>query len=342
MKAAIYYGPGDIRVEDAPEPDPVGPGDVRIAVLKAAICGSDSSEWDHGPVLSVPPVILGHEFMGVVEEVGSSVSDLRAGDRVVSGAGISCGDCEWCRAGRTNLCESYYTLGLQVNGGLAERVVSPANICRRIPDSMDDTSAALVQPLAVALHGLRRAKVRNRSSVAIIGVGGIGAFLIVGAVARGAYPVIAIDVDENRLTSASALGATHVVNALQDDAVERVREITERLGVHSVIEATGTKGSPQQALDMVRRGGDVLMLGLHVGISELDLLQFTIREVDLHGTLAHVCAEDIPEALEVLSSSSLTSLIVDQIISLDDLVEKGIVPLAERTARGKIIVDLMR
>ncbi len=342
MKAAIYYGPGDIRIEDAPKPDSVGPFDVLIAVSKAAICGSDSSEWDHGPVLAVPPVILGHEFVGVIEEVGSQVTGLNVGERVVSGSGVSCGSCEWCQEGRTNLCDKYYTLGLHANGGLADYVVSPASICRKVPDNVDDVSAALVQPFAVALHGLRRARVRSGASAAIIGVGGIGGFLIAGAVARGASPVIAIDIDEERLKGAAELGATHVINARKEDATARVLEITGGLGAHSIIEATGVKGSPQQALDMVRRGGDVLILGLHTGISEVNLLQFTLREIDLHGTLAHVCAEDIPEALEILSSSNVAALALDRVISLDELMEKGIVPLVERRAKGKIVVDLLR
>ncbi len=341
MKAAVFHGPHDIRVEDVPRPGEVGPEDVLIAVSKAAICGSDSSEWDHGPVLAVAPVTLGHEFMGVVAEVGARVTSLSVGDRVVSGAGVSCGDCEWCREGRTNLCERYYTLGLHVNGGLAEFVVSPASICRVVPEHLDDVSAVLAQPFAVALHGLRRARVRDGAGVAILGVGGIGGFLIAGAVARGANPVIAIDINEERLRGAEALGATHVINPAREDVKQRILEITGGLGVHSVVEATGVSGNPQIAIDIVRRGGDVLVLGLHAHRNELDLLAFTVREVDLHGTLAHVCADDLPEALAILASSDLASHVLEKVIALEDLVEAGIVPLVERKARGKIVVDIL-
>ena len=340
MRAAVYHGPHDLRVEDVPLPDDVGDDDVLIAVSMAAICGSDSAEWDHGPVLAVPPVTLGHEFVGVVAQVGAGVTTLSVGDRVVSGAGVSCGDCEWCREGRTNLCERYYTLGLHVNGGLAEFVVSPASICRVVPSHLDDVSAVLAQPFAVALHGLRRARVRAGAGVAIIGVGGIGGFLIAGAVARGANPVIAIDVNDERLRGATVLGATHVINPTTEDVKQRVLDITGGLGVHSVVEATGVVGSPQTAIDIVRRGGDVLILGLHAHRNELDLLSFTVREVDLHGTLAHVCADDLPEALAILASTDLASQVLEKVIALDDLVESGIVPLVERSARGKIVVAL--
>lgn len=340
MKAAVYHGPGDIRIEHVPTPDVVLDHELLIRVTKAAICGSDSAEFDHGPILAVPPVILGHEFTGIVEAIGSSVRGISVGDRVVSGAGISCGECEWCSEGRTNLCEKYHTLGLHVNGGLASHVVSPANISRVVPEGLDETSAVLAQPFAVALHGLRRARVRKGAGVAIIGVGGIGGFLIAGSVARGAQPVIAIDIDDERLAGASRLGATHVINARSEDVVARVKAITGELGVHSVVEATGVPGAPQQALDMVRRGGDVLILGLHASASEVNLLQFTLREVDLHGTLAHVCADDIPEALDILARSDVADVVIDSVISLDDLLPRGIERLLQRSAKGKIIVDI--
>jgi threonine dehydrogenase-like Zn-dependent dehydrogenase len=342
MRAAVYYGPGDIRIEDVAHPGEPRCGELLIRVLKAAICGTDSSEWDHGPILAVPPVILGHEFVGEVVALGDGVSDFVPGDRVVSGAGVSCGECEWCASGRTNLCAEYYTLGLHVNGGLAEFVTSPAFICRRVPDEVTDVAAAMAQPLAVALHGLRRTKVMRGSSIVVIGVGGIGGFLIAGAAARGASPVIAVDIDSERLRSATSLGATHLVNAAEEDVVARVKEITNGLGAQCVIEATGTPPSPQLALNMVRRGGDVLILGLHAGAREINLLGFTLQEVDLHGTLAHVCGDDIPEALEILASSSIADHVLDRVIALEDLMEQGIMPLVQRRARGKIVVDVAR
>src|SRR5689334_18455444 len=119
VKAAVFHGPRDVRIESVPDPGAPGPGEVVLEVIRAAICGTDAAEWDHGPVLCRPGVVLGHEFVGRVVGAGRDVAGLRAGDRVVSGAGISCGSCAWCRAGRTNLCAEYRTLGLQVDGGLA-------------------------------------------------------------------------------------------------------------------------------------------------------------------------------------------------------------------------------
>ncbi|HVX31675.1 MAG TPA: alcohol dehydrogenase catalytic domain-containing protein, partial [Solirubrobacterales bacterium] len=133
MRAAVYHGAGDVRVESVAEPGEPGPGEVLIAPAMAAICGTDASEYAHGPHMIplherhpgsglVGPLIIGHEFVGRVEATGDGVEGLAVGDRVVSGAGVSCGECDWCRAGRTNLCASYYTLGLSAPGGLADQV----------------------------------------------------------------------------------------------------------------------------------------------------------------------------------------------------------------------------
>src|SRR5438270_5440425 len=165
MKAAVFHGPHDVRIESVADPPAPAPEDVVLEVRRAAICGTDASEWDHGPVLCRPGVVLGHEFVGRVIDAGEDVTTFRVGDRVVSGAGISCGRCFWCLRGRTNLCAEYRTLGLQIDGGLAQYVTSPASICRHVPDACDDDAAAMTQPLAVALHALSRVAQRSDESV---------------------------------------------------------------------------------------------------------------------------------------------------------------------------------
>ena len=274
---------------------------------KAALCGTDSAEWDHGPLLARPPVMLGHEFTGKVVAAGPEPAGFPPGTRVVSGAGISCGTCEWCAAGRTNLCARYQTLGLHLDGGLAELVLSPASICRPVPDGLDDTSAAMAQPLAVAMHAARRGRVGPGRSCAVIGTGGIGAFIVAAAAALGASPLIAIDVADGRLATAAALGATRTANAGRDDAPAVVRAATGEQGAHVVIEASGAPDSPAAALAMVRRGGDVVIVGLQPHPAGLDLFSVSTREVDVHGTLAHVCGEDLAEAVAVLASTPLAA-----------------------------------
>src|SRR4051794_28880376 len=227
VKAAVFHGPRDVRIEDVAEPGEPAGGDVVLEVLRAAICGTDASEWDHGPVLCRPGVVLGHEFVGRVAAVGTAVTELTVGDRVVSGAGISCGRCAWCLSGRTNLCAEYRTLGLQVNGGLAELVTSPASICRAVPDACDDDAAAMTQPLAVALHALSRVGLGSEESVAVIGAGGIGSFIVAGAARRAAQGrVVAVDIDAGRLKTAAALGAHETVDASGHELPALLLELT--------------------------------------------------------------------------------------------------------------------
>ena len=338
MRAAVFRAPGDVRVEPVPEPPPPGPGELLIRVSKAALCGTDSAEWDHGPLLARPPVILGHEFTGQVVAAGPETAGFPPGTRVVSGAGISCGRCEWCAAGRTNLCARYQTLGLHRDGGLAELVLSPARICRVVPGSLDDIGAAMAQPLAVALHAARRGHVGPGRSCAVIGVGGIGAFIVAAVAALGASPLIAVDVAPGRLDTAAALGATHTVQA--GGAVPAVHAATDGDGAHVVIEASGAPQSPAAALGMVRRGGDVVIVGLQSRPFGIDLFDVSTREIDLHGTLAHVCGEDLAEAVSVLADTPLARTVLGDVIPLADLVDGGLRPLAERKATGKIVVDV--
>lgn len=338
MRAAVYRGPGALGVEQVPEPGEPGRGEVVVAVRRAAICGTDSSEWAHGPLLAVPPVILGHEFTGVVEATGPEVSRVSVGDRVVCGSGISCGDCEWCRAGRTNLCASYRTIGLHVDGGLAEYVAAPARICLPVEDSVSDDAAAIAQPLAVALHAVRRSGVRRGQSCAVIGVGGIGAFIVAAAVAAGASPLVALDVDEVRLRTAQRLGATAVVDARGRSIDDAIHEALGPEGADVVIEASGVPAAPAAAIAAVKRGGRVLIVGLQSAPRELDLLTMAVREVQLSTTVAHVCDVDLPEALALLAGSDLAEVVTDKVIALDDLVEQGIQPLADGAAAGKIVV----
>ncbi len=340
MRAAVFHGARDVRIENVPDPAAPAPGEVVLEVTRAAICGTDASEWDHGPVLCLPGVVLGHEFVGRVVQLGDDVTALRVGDRAVSGAGISCGRCPWCLRGRTNLCAEYRTLGLQVDGGLAEYVTSPAAICRVVPDTCDDDAAAMAQPLAVALHALSRVAQGPDDAVAIIGTGGIGSFIVAGASRRAVEGrVVAFDIDDDRLATASALGASETANASGHDLSELLLELSNGVGFDVVVEASGAPHAPSAAIAGARRGGRVLLVGLHGAPRAIDLTPMILREVDIFTTVAHVCDSDIPAALELLAGSDVAAVTAGQRISLDALVEDGLRPLAERRAAGKILVN---
>jgi len=350
MIAAVYHAPGDVRVEDMPEPgDPQG-ADVVLEVTRAAICGTDASEFAHAPKffpIAAPhpfsghqgPTIMGHEFTGRVVALGPQAAGLAIGDRVVCGAGVSCGACEWCLRGRTNLCATYYTLGLHIHGGLAPYVRTPASLCRAVPGTCSDDAAAMAQPLAVALHALRRSGAQPGQSIAVIGAGGIGSFLVGAAAASGAGDLIAVDLDDGRLEAARALGASHTVHAGREDAVEAIRAITGE-GADVVLEASGAPRSPGVAIAAAKRGGTVLIVGLQAEPVALDLFSAAIREVDLKTTLAHVCDEDLAAAVEMLDTTEFAHAAFGGLIALSEVVPRGLVPLADGTASGKLVVDV--
>jgi threonine dehydrogenase-like Zn-dependent dehydrogenase len=331
-----------LAIEDVPRPGDPAENEVQMKVTRAAVCGTDSAEWDHGPVIAVPPVILGHEFTGEIIAVGSSVTGYQLGDRVVTGAGVSDGTCEWCRTGRTNLCGSYYTLGLHVDGGLAEYVNVPAATLMAVPDDLSDDAAALAQPQSVALHAVRRSGVKAGETLAVIGAGGIGAFIISAARSLGVEDLIALDIDVERLVTASKLGASKTVDVSDIDLVEAIRAAGGSEGPQVIIEATGAGHAPAAAFQAVRRGGRVLLVGLHNAPREIDLLSLIVREIDVTTTLAHVLAEDLADSLEVLRTTDVFNIVLDKVIGLDELLDEGIRPLAQRRAKGKIIVDVTR
>ena len=350
MRAAVYHGPRDVRVELVSDPSPPERGEVLLRVRRAGICGTDAHEYLHGPVL-VPlqqrhpasghlgPTILGHEFAGEIVDVGPGVERFGVGDRVVPGAGVWCGTCDWCLAGRTNLCKTYYTLGLHANGGLAEYALVPERMCYLVPAACSDDAAGLAQPMAIAFHAVRRARVSSGQTVVVVGSGGIGAFIIVAALAQGASEVVAVDLDETRLRTAGALGAARTVNARDEDPAQAIARLTRGEGAHVVVEASGAPDAPGVALASVRRGGVVLIVGLQSERRPVDLLDLAMREIELTSTWAHVCDLDLPHALATLAARDPSALVVERVVPLERLVPDGLVPLAGHRTHGKILVD---
>jgi (R,R)-butanediol dehydrogenase/meso-butanediol dehydrogenase/diacetyl reductase len=322
---------------------------VIIEVSYNGLCGTDATEYTKGPMMvpltvahpgsgHVGPTTLGHEFIGTVIDAGRDVRDWM-GARVACGAGVSCGRCAWCLRGRTNLCASYYTLGLSTHGGLAEFVAAPASTLRRIPDGCADLDAALAQPLAVGLHGVTRAGVRPGDRVVLLGAGAIGSFILAGLRGHDG-PVVAVDIDAGRLATATVVGAseTVLVGPESSDA-----EVLERVAAADVvIESSGVPGATARALSLAVRGGSVLLVGLNKAPQSLELAGVVLREVDVRTTVAHVCSTDLPAALDLLTERPLADVLVDRVVGLEDVVDGGFEPLSTGRATGKILVDARR
>ncbi len=350
MKAARYHGNKDMRIEEVPEPSKPSANEVILKVQRAAICGTDVTEYLHGPhfaSLDKPhpiskqqaPLITGHEFVGEIIEVGTEVEGLEVGQRVVPGAGNWCGECKWCQEGKVNLCVQYFVFGLNADGGMAEFSKIPAFMCEIVPDDCSNDAAAMAQPVSVALHAVDRSNATKGKPLVVMGIGGIGSFIVAAAHAQGLGPLIAVDIDDERLEKARQLGAAHTINGRSQNTVKAIMELTDGMGVETFIEATGAPVGPPTALDVTQKGGNILLVGMQAEPLALDLHRMTFREVTLSTTVSHVCDTDLPKSLDILTNTDLAELTLDRVVPIDEFVYEGIMALADGRAKGKVVVN---
>lgn len=345
MKTAVYYGPRDIRMERAPVPEPAE-GEALLRVLRSGICGTDAGEWVAGPKVfpvlhqhpnsgHVGPMIPGHEFVGEIVAVNGDDS-FEPGEVVVSGAGVSCGQCDRCREGRTNLCRQYKTLGLNMNGGMAEYVAVPTRTLAVVPQGVSADHAALAQPLAVGIHAARRSQAKSGDNVVIIGAGAIGSFVLAGLLHLEPVNVAVIDFPGPKLDRARKLGAQYCLEP-HDGLAQQVIEIFGGKP-DVVIEASGAPGQLAFSLGLVRDGGRVLGVGIPKKAVEIDMHSMVFREISLDTTLAHVFKDDIPAALEILAEGVLGEELAEDPVPLSQLGE-ALDRLASGSVEGKVLID---
>ncbi len=351
MRAAVYHGRRDIRIEEIEVPEP-GPGELLVEVHAAGICGTDASEWEHGPMMFPVserndwsghrgPMVPGHEFGGRVVDRGPGVEAFPDGTLMASGAGVSCGSCGPCRAVITNFCERYFTVGLQRNGALAQYVAVPAGICLDVGDlGLDDDRAALVQPMSIALHSLRQGEPGSGDPVVVLGVGGVGAFLVYAAV-RSDLRVLAADLDPERLEIAAALGASLTLKVDRDEPLAPQIRDALRGPPAVVYEVTGVPSVLTAALEVVAPRGRVVAIGLGTVPVPVDVRSLTLRELYLVGTNAHVFAADFADAARLVAGRAEGwSDVAPVALPLEWLVADGLRPMVERRPeRIKTLVD---
>ena len=339
MRAAVFHGRGDLRIEHVADPI-CAPGQLLLEVAAVGICGTDAHEFRSGPHLfPAEPMIPGHELAGVVREVGAGVSGFEVGELVVCGAGVSCGECVQCVRGRTNLCRSYSTVGLNRDGGLAELVAVPAVTCVSVRGTgLTPDAAALAQPMAIAVHAMRRGRLGRQDEAVVLGAGGIGAFLTFAA-AHTTSTVAVFDLDPERLRIASDLGASHI--GLIGDVDPAASLLDWGIEPTVVYEVSGTQAGLRTALTLGTKGARVVLVGLQGAAYELDARRLSLEERELIGTNAHVCGTDLPEAVRLLALREYGWADVAPLaLSLDELVEHGLRPLAEgRGGRIKTLID---
>ncbi len=263
--ALVLHRPGEVRLESRECGDP-GPGEVLVAPRVVGICGSDLHLYREGRIgdsVVTGPLVLGHEAAGRIVAVGPAVTGLAVGDRVVVEPGLACGQCRWCVTGHYNLCPYVRFLGIPPTDGLMVSLARvPARWVYRLPDALGDAAGATIEPFAVGLQAVQEADVQPGQTVAILGAGPIGLMVLQAARVRGAGTIVAIDLAERALAAATRLGATVAVNPRQTDPLSVVRDLTDGAGADVVLEAVGAPVTIRQALDLVRRGGVVTLVGI--------------------------------------------------------------------------------
>jgi (R,R)-butanediol dehydrogenase/meso-butanediol dehydrogenase/diacetyl reductase len=345
MRAAVYHGRRDLRLESVAEPEP-GPGDVKLRVLYNGICGSDLFEYYEGPVTTrttphpltgvMNPVILGHELCGEVVACGAGVEDLAAGTLVAVEPFQTCGGCVWCKAGQYNHCPSLALHGYNRPGGLAEYTVVRRSMAHPLRPGMSAMQGALIEPLAVAWHTANRCRIEAGQTVAIHGAGPIGIGVWLTLKARG-VEVILIDPSPQRRAVLTRLGARVVLDPADGDVISAIRDLTGGRGAHASVDAAGVPAAFNAMLHGTRVDGTAVVVAIHhspVVIPAFDLL---MPEVNLTGVAMSVLA--FPSVIEAMAEGVYPLGGWVETIPFDDLMQRGFERL-RRQEGLKILVDL--
>jgi (R,R)-butanediol dehydrogenase/meso-butanediol dehydrogenase/diacetyl reductase len=324
MKALRWYAKKDLRYEDMPEPSP-GPGQIKVKVDLAGICGSDLKEYTDGPNMidtSKVPLVLGHEFVGKIAEVGKGVTGFKVGERVTALGYLYCGQCYFCKKGMYNICANAGFTGLTTDGCMAEYVVIPSYAAFKVPDSVSNELGALVEPLSVSLHAVQRGNVRPGDTVAIVGAGTIGLGVVLAARAAGAAKVYVVDKVKSRGKLALAMGATAFINSGDEDPEQRVKELTGGLGADVSFECVGIEVTAQLAQKLARNGGNVVIIGVFEAPASMDLFEMMFHQKNILGSPIYV--NEAATVIALLADKRIEpSRMITGRVSLKDAVEKG-------------------
>jgi L-iditol 2-dehydrogenase len=323
MKALLLSKYKELEIADLPTPT-AGSGEVLIRVGACGICGSDVHGYDGSSGRRIPPIVMGHEAAGRIAAVGSGVTGLTEGDRVTFDSTIYCGACGYCKRGEVNLCDHRQVLGVSCGdysraGAFAEFVAVPARVVYKLPESISFAEAAMLEAVAVAIHGVSLAKISAESTVLVVGAGTIGVLTLQALRAAGCKRVLVSDVDETRLKMAKELGAADVLLA-DADVVAQVLRRTGGVGADVAIEAVGRNETVNAAIASLRKGGTVVLVGNISPEVTLPLQKVVTRQIRLQGSCAS--AGEYPEAIALMASGAIR---VKPLIS-------AIAPLAEGPA----------
>jgi len=310
MKAAVYLGPLHLEMRELEIPK-IGPRDLLVHIRVATTCGTDLKTYKRGHPYFQPPIVFGHEFAGVVHQVGDEVSKFKEGMRVVAANSAPCNSCFFCKRGKQNLCEKLKENMLY--GAFAEYIRVPAHIVEQnvyqLADHVPFQAAALTEPLACVVNGNEAANIHPGDRVAIVGTGPIGLMQLQLAKMSGASQLIAIDLNSHRLEVARTLGATDSINPSETDEVREIQKLTEGRGADVVIEAAGLAQTWEKAIEMTRKGGTtVLFSGPEPGTTiTLDTNRFHYQELTIKGIFHHTPLY-VEKAFTLISSGAIKTV----------------------------------
>ncbi|WP_456439059.1 2,3-butanediol dehydrogenase [Caldithrix abyssi] len=350
MKAIRWYDKEDVRLEDIPEPFP-GKGEVKIKVEWCGICGTDLHEYEAGPIFiptsphpltkKTPPVTLGHEFSGVIVEIGEGVSNWKKGDRVVVDACIVCGECYYCKNGMYHLCDKLGFNGLAADGGFAEYVIAPAYQLYKLDERMTFEEGALIEPIAVGVHAVRKSRFMEGDTAAVIGAGPIGLVTLQAVKAAGATKVYVLEVAEERKKFAEKLGADAVIDPTKENAGEKIKELTNGIGVNIAFECVGLEKTLTQAIEVTRKGGRIVVAGIFAGSFDghIPYNDIVIGEKEIIGTIAY--KGDFKYAIDLVADGRINAKeLITKRISLENIVDEGFEELRKHKDKHiKILVS---
>ncbi|MGB6066178.1 MAG: 2,3-butanediol dehydrogenase [Desulfomonilaceae bacterium] len=348
MEAAVWYGKGKVKIEDMAVPQP-GPGEVRLKVKVCGICGSDLHEYREGPFL-IPtrphpltgreggPVVLGHEFSSQVDALGDGVEGIKAGERVTVNALIVCGRCHYCRKGQYNMCMKLGTLGFATDGAFAEYIVVPEYGLFRLPASVDDDSGAFVEPLAVAVRAVKRARVQMGQTAAVIGAGPIGLLVMQVCRTAGVSKVFMVEPIRERRELASRLGASEVIDPAKTDAGKTIAELTDGLRADVALDCVGNQASFDTAVKVTGRRAVICIVGMSLKPIQVPFLRLWGHEKEITFTTGY--EDEFSAAIGLLADRrvNVADLVTGR-IKLRNLVQKGFHALMDAPAKHiKILV----
>lgn len=346
MKVARWYGVKDIRVEEIDEPSP-GPSDVKLKVAWTGICGSDLHEYLAGPIF-VPvgedhplshdqaPITMGHEYSGVVTEVGENVTHVAKGDRVAIEPIFACGECPACLEGKYNLCNDLGFVGLSGgHGGFAAYSVVPARMVHKMPEGLSMEQGALIEPSAVALHAVRMSKIKAGDTAAVFGAGPIGLLVVEALRVAGASEIHVVEPSDVRRKKALELGATTAIDPVSEDAVTKIQEATG--GVNVAFEVTGVPQVLPQCINATRHEGQTLVVSIWEKEAAFQPNTVVLKERQILGTIAY--RNVYPAVMELMTQGYFSAeKLVTKRISIDDIVTEGFESLIAEKSHVKILV----